>query len=285
VRLESEHAPTVLFLLAATLALVGTAPTIAVGAGTVTALVGAWLVSAAIHRWQVLRSEHRLFAPRRILQGRATFPGLLQALTLLVDGSAGLVALGAGIGGPFGELTAPIPEHLVVGQPDGGEGTDDASIRSDLERVVEGMRALSPTREPLSTAGYVAHRWYQETLMYGGQFEVPNMDETIELQRLRRDVAGLEAYRSEVERFDTEWIAQQFSAPPGSVYRLFFQERGAFRVIFRPLRFTVLDIVTYGRRALLLLIPFIVLAVSIRLPYRGLLGTVGAASRSERQVL
>ncbi|MEX2444891.1 MAG: hypothetical protein WD492_14925 [Alkalispirochaeta sp.] len=283
VRLEPDHAPAILFLLSAMVALVATAPTTTSGGGAVAALVGTWAVSVAVHRRNVRRSDHTLFSPRRILQGRVTLPGLLPALSLVVAGSAGLIALGAGLGGPSGGLTAPMPEHLPVGQPVSSRASGDPEDREDLERIVEGIRAISPVDEPLSTAGYLAHRWYQETLMYGGRYEVPKTNEAVELQRLRRDEGRLEAYQSEVERFDEEWIARQFSSPPGTAYRLFIRERGAFRITFQPLRFAVVDINTYGRRALLLLIPFITLALSIRLPYRGVLGTVGAVSRSARQ--
>ncbi|MFW5694135.1 MAG: hypothetical protein ACOCYB_03130 [Alkalispirochaeta sp.] len=285
VRWEREHAVALLFLLSATAALVATAPSTRAALGVAAALVGVWAMAVTGHRRSVLRSEHRLFAPRRILRGRVSLPGLLPALSLLVAGSAGLIALSAGLGAPSRELTAPVPEHLAVGQPVGGPAPGLPPAMDDLERIIAGMRALSPVDTPLSTAGYVAHRWYQETLMYGGQYQVPEMGHTIELQRLRREADELQAYRTEMERFDEEWISQQFSTPPGSAYRLFLQERGAFQVRFQPLRFAMIDLVVYGRRALLLLIPFVTLGLSIRLPYRGVLGTVGAASRSERQEL
>ncbi|MFO8042505.1 MAG: hypothetical protein R6U25_04815 [Alkalispirochaeta sp.] len=282
-RLEREHAPALILLLAAGAALVATAPTLASGGGVMAALVGIWSVEVATHRWRVRRSEHPLFAPRRILRARVTFPGLLPALSIGAAGSVALLTLGMILGGPVGELSAPVPEHLAVGQPAGERAAHHVEANEDLERIVEGMRALSPVDEPLSTAGYVAHRWYQETLIYGGRYEVPSLDQALELQRLRRGPTGLEAYQSEVGRFNQEWISQQFSTPPGSAYRLFIEERGAFRIRFQPLRFAVVDVLTYGRRAGLLLIPFIALVVGIRLPYRGLLGTVGTVSRSERQ--
>ncbi|MFW5827867.1 MAG: hypothetical protein ACOCU4_07235 [Alkalispirochaeta sp.] len=284
-RWDREHTPALLFLVAATIGLLATAPTARSAAGVMGALVGVWALSAAVHRRNVLRSEHRLFAPRRILRGRVTFPGLVPGLTVLVAGSAVLIALNAGRGALSSGTTAPVPEHLAVGQPVIGSGAEAMSAEGDVERIVEGMRTLSPEDTPLSTAGYVAHRWYQETLLYGGRYEVPEMNEGIALQRLRRESGGLEAYRSEVTRFDEEWISRQFDAPTGSAYRFFFQERGAFQVTFQPLRLPVLDVLLYGRRAILLLIPFITLGLSIRLPYRGVLGTVGAASRSERQEL
>jgi len=284
-RWEREHVPALLFLVAATVSLMATAPTVRTAVGVMGALGGVWAVTASAHRRNVLRSEHRLFAPRRILRGRVTFPGLLPGLSVLVAGSAVLIALSVGWGAPSSGTTAPIPEHLAVGQPVSLSSPADPSGGEDVERIVEGMRTLSPVDTPLSTAGYVAHRWYQETLLYGGRYEVPEMNESIALQRLRREAGGLEAYRSEVERFDGEWISRQFATPPGSAYRLFFRERGAFQVTFQPLRFAALDVTRYGRRAILLLIPFITLGLSIRLPYRGVLGTVGAASRSERQEL
>lgn len=283
VRLEQEHVPALILLVAACTAMVATAPTPSSGGGVMAALVGIWSVGVAAHRWRVRRSEHPLFAPRRILRARVTFPGLLPALSIGVAGSAALLTIGTILGGPVGELSAPVPEHLAVGQPSGERAEHHEEADEDLERIVEGMRALSPVDEPLSTAGYLAHRWYQETLIYGGRYEVPGLNQVLELQRLRRGPTGLEAYQSEVGRFNQEWISRQFSTPPGSAYRLFIEERGAFRIRFQPLRFAVVDMLTYGRRVGLLLIPFIALAVGIRLPYRGLLGTVGTVSRSERQ--
>ncbi|HKK49196.1 MAG TPA: hypothetical protein VJ932_08870, partial [Alkalispirochaeta sp.] len=273
-----------LFVVATTVGLLATAPMVGTAVATVGALAGVWAVAASTHRRSVLRSEHRLFAPRRILRGRVAFPGLLPGLSVLVAGSAVLIVLSIGRGSPSSGAIAPVPEHLAVGQPSSVSlGTPTAT--EDVERMVAGMRTLSPVNAPLSTAGYVAHRWYQETLLYGGRYEVPEVNHVIELQQLRRESGGLEAYRSEVERFDEEWILQQFSTAPGSAYRLFYRERGAFQVTFQPVQFTALDVTRYGRRAMLLLIPFITLALSIRLPYRGVLGTVGAASRSERQGL
>jgi hypothetical protein len=243
---------------------------------TVIALAALSAVGVFLHARRVERSEHPLFAPRPILRSRVEFPGIGGSLLLLVVFSIGLVMIENGTGGYSGAVTVPVPEHTALGQI----GENQESSRSIL---VEGIRSMDPTVDPLSTAGYLAHRWYQDTLAFGGTYEVPHADAAIELQRLRRGEAGLEAYRDVVRRFDAEWIGQRFAPTQPSAYRLFLEEAGAFRVVREPVAIHSVDIRRYLTTMVLLLLPFVALSLGMRLPYRGLLGTVGAASRSQRQ--
>jgi hypothetical protein len=243
---------------------------------TVIALTALSAAGVIFHARRVERSEHPLFAPRPILRSRVEFPGIGGALVLLVVFSIGMVLIGNGTGRPLGGVTVPVPEHTALGQIAGsGESSGPA--------LVEGIRSMNPAVDPLSTAGYLAHRWYQDSLAFGGTFEVPEANAAVELQRLRRGEAGLEAYRDVVRRFDGEWIGQRFRPSQAAAYRLFVEEEGAFRVVREPVALHAVDIRHYLFTMVLLLLPFVALSLGMRLPYRGLLGTVGAASRSQRQ--
>jgi hypothetical protein len=283
-RLDREQVPAAVFLVMAVLGGLAAAvhrSHVAPGSVfsfllTVVALASLSAVGLFLHARRVERSEHPLFAPRPILRSRIEFPGIGGALGLLVVFSAGMVLIGNGSGHSLGTVTVPVPEHTALGQI---EGSDESSGPA----LVEGIRSMDPAVDPLSTAGYLAHRWYQDTLAFGGTYEVPEGNAPIELQRLRRGDAGLEAYLEEVRRFDAEWIAQRFTPSQPTAYRLFVEEEGAFRVIREPVALHAVDIRYYLATMVLLLFPFVALSLGMRLPYRGLLGTVGAASRSQRQ--
>ena len=298
---EREQMPSLVLLVASVVVVVVTmiidvprstdAPIAAAGSTTVAALGALVVLSGwafALQALRVGRSEHRLFAPRPILRGKASFSGLVPTASLLVVAvvAGSLVASASGL---TTDTPIPMPEHLPLGQPrdaGSGDGRSEDAQRAAAARLVEGLRSTSPSEEPLSTAGYIAHRWYQSSLMFGGAYEVPRLGASILMQRLRRgDGGSLEAYQEEVRRFDTAWLISQFDAPEGTAYRLFVRERGAFRVVEASPGLPSVSAARLAVDLILLLVPFITLTVTMRLPYRGLLGTVGAASRSERHGL
>ena len=277
VRIEREQVPALVFLVLAAIGAVALPAERRAAVLIVVAMVLVWAWVVLIHALRIDRSEHPLFAPRPILRTRVTFPGLIPALIVVASASVAFVLAGTGTV-PAGTPTVPVPEHLAVGQ----QPTRDPGEASAL---VEGLRSVSATAEPLSTAGYLAHRWYQDTLLYGGTFRVPSLGDRITIQRLRREGAGLSAYREPVREFGPQWVAEQFREPQGTAYTLFTQEEGAFRVVRTPLQLTVVSPTGTMRRLAMLILPLLALASGMRLPYRGLLGTVGAASRSERHEL
>jgi hypothetical protein len=228
----------------------------------VVALLSLWIVATTLHYRRLHGREHRLFAPVPLLQRPGALPGLAGSVTAVVVGVAALVFVQGRL--PQ-DLSVPVPHRQAV-------FSAEALGEKEIPELLGGLRRLSPKAEPLSTTGYLAHRWYQSTLMFGGAYELPPLNETIELQRLRREPQGLVAWTQEVERFDHEWVTRQFSPPPGSVYRLFVQEQGAFRIVWEGG-----DRVP-GRQTDRLVRPS---EPPSRLPYRGLLGTVGTAPRSE----
>lgn len=236
-----------------------------------------WGMVVLFHARRVLRSEHRLFAPRRILRTAVSFPGLIPSLVLTVL-IVVAVAITPGLTASDAPVV-PVPEHLPVGQR-------SVQDRDSVVGLIEGLRSVPPEEEPLSTAGFLAHRWYQDTLVYGGQYRLPDLDTPLTIQRLRRDGGRLVAYDDEVARFSDEWIVAQFTDVPGSVYRLFVLETGAFRLV-RTAAVSVAPPEPFEavRALALLVVPLLALAAGMRLPSRGLLGTVGAASRSERHEL
>ena len=228
----------------------------------VVTLLALWVVATTLHYRRLQGREHRLFAPVPLLRRPGSLPGLAGSVAAVVVGVAALVVVQGRL--PR-DLTIPVPHHQAV-------FSADVPGAEEIPELLSGLRGVSPKADPLSTAGYVAHRWYQSTLMFGGAYELPPLNETIDLQRLRREPQGLVAWTQEVERFDHEWVARQFSPPQGSVYRLFVREQGAFRIVWeggdRIIREQTDRLVGPSEPP-------------SRLPYRGLLGTVGTAPRSE----
>ncbi|MCG8477872.1 MAG: hypothetical protein MI724_02165, partial [Spirochaetales bacterium] len=136
--------------------------------------------------------------------------------------------------------------------------------------------------EPLSTSGFLAHRWFQQSMLFGGAFEVPSIDDDVALMRFRRDAGSLSAWYESMVVFDRQWVLSQFDASHTGVYRLFVEELGAFDIVWESV---TIPSVTPGyvmRLLLLLVIAHLPVFVSMRLPYRSLLDTVVPASRSER---
>jgi hypothetical protein len=240
------------------------------------------LVTAEIVR--LSRSEHRLFSPRPILGSpwrprRAQpeiFPGLVGAIIVLVVTSGGFLLFDAGSFRGGGGVFIPQPEHDLL------ETTSIAGAE-DARNLLRGLSGTDVLRHPLSVAGFFAHRRFQDSLVYGGTFEIPRPEEVVTLRRFRREDNRIVDWQEERLRFGASWVLDQYENPPGTAYDLFVEEGGMFTIVrtrlATPLASTELML---AQIALVFLVVFPVL-LRIRLPYRGALGTVAVASRSERR--
>ncbi|TVR67445.1 MAG: hypothetical protein EA427_13735 [Spirochaetaceae bacterium] len=214
-------------------------------------------------------TEHRLFIPRSILgEDRIVRPprwALLLTGTVLLAAHAAIIGLV-----PPGDLTLPVPHRVM----------DEETVAS---RVLEEARLVLSEDYPLSTAGYLAHRRYQESLLFGGTFTVPAMDEVVALVRFARDGGRIRDFHEPVLTFDGEWVYRQLSPEPHSAYHLVVHE-GSFLVFTRN---SLTRKTLSPERLFFLLFVVIVgfgpLMYGLRLPYRSRIGTVGLASRSASQ--
>lgn len=245
------------------------------------ALGGVTIVWHLVHRDQIRSSEHRLFAPRPILErafgnrehGSPLIGGVPWAVGALLVALA-VVFLVSDKAGESETLMLPIPEHFAV-EP-GPETAMD-----DYRALVEAARSILPRTEPLSTAGFFAHRWYQEGLVYGAEFRLPDYGEAVTLEHFIETEDGIRSTPERVITFDEAWIEEQIEWGAHGVYRIVIEEGGVFVVRPGPVRVTMLD----PRRTVQLLaaILFSVAPLAIGLRTRGVLGTVKAVSMREQQ--
>ncbi len=237
-------------------------------------LILVWAAAVMFQNVRVRRSEHPLFAPRSILPDRATFPGAVWAFGMTVVSLAAIAVVSDGQR-PLDDLIVPVPAHHALAQQVPRQG-------EDVDRLLEVISSSSAVEEPLSTSGFLAHRWFQQSMLFGGTFEVPSIGQGVTLMRFRRDQGTLSSWHESMVVFDRQWVLSQFAEGHTGVYRLFVEERGAFDIVWESM---TIPSVTPGyvvRLILLLVIAHLPVFVSMRLPYRGLLDTVVPASRSER---
>lgn len=214
--------------------------------------------------------EHRLFIPRPILPDRrfATPPRALMISSALLLLAAPVLVVRLI---PPDDLVLPVPHRILESE-------------TVAARVLEEARLALSEDSPLSTAGYLAHRRYQESLLFGGSFSVPAMDEVVALVRFARAEGRIRDFYEPMITFDGDWVYRQLSPEPWSAYHLVVQE-GAFLVFTTR---TLTRNVPPPGRLLYLFFPIIVgfgpLMHGLRLPYRSRIGTVGFAPRRASQV-
>jgi hypothetical protein len=89
----------------------------------------------------------------------------------------------------------------------------------ELERIwaERGLRASGSEKRLPDLADYLAHRAYQEGLLYGREYEFPRRDETVELTRFRHEPDGsYSSFTEPVLTYDGAWVDQSLrEAPPG----------------------------------------------------------------------
>lgn len=265
--LERGHVAAFVLLVAGGAVFVALASDLLQTSLVILALGGLLTAVVAAHLRRVHRSEHRLFTPRSILRSPTRFPGLVPALVLMLLAGAGLPLLETGFAGQT-DYEIPVPARWRA-----------AASPAALLRTLDADEARET---PLSTAGFVAHRWFHSTLLYGGEYRLPTAGEAVTLQRLRREEGRLSAFQEEVLRYDRSWLSAVYRDSARGAYRLFTEEPGAFSLGYRQRVVSGLDRRRHLNRLALLALPLAPLMLGMRLPYRGVLGTVGAPSRSQR---
>ncbi len=221
---------------------------------------------------RVQRHEHRLFWPRPILTTGAStecVPPRTEVLLTSVFLVVVLLSLLLPVN-PASDVILPTPTHYS------DNATDPALLLTELSLV-------PLERKPLSSAGYVAHRRYQETMLYGGVFAVPRDAEVLELTRFSRQDGRLQAFGEEVFAFDASWLESIFDPDPQFVYVLFADEQGVFAVAPQPDTGTQVSPSAVPILLLAILLVLGALLISIRLPYRSGIDTVGAVLGRGRQ--
>lgn len=243
-----------------------------------------------VHRRRVHDSEHPFFQPRPILPRARRVPaGAIPARSVLVVAAVLLLTLVAVLvsdrlfAAPAAETIVPVPEYAELAPDDalatGPVASDPESGASILTRA----SAISPQRRPLSTAGFVAHRWYQDTLVWGGQYRVPAPGEAAAIYRYERSADGLTARLEPQVVADERWLATLSDAGRTSLYRVFLEEGGVFSVVAQPFAVAGPAPGLLMRLALIVLSVPLLLASIERLPKVGAVGTVQAARRVRQQ--
>ncbi|SIP89109.1 hypothetical protein SAMN05920897_101156 [Alkalispirochaeta americana] len=240
-----------------------------------------WLLSFFVGVWREDRREHRLFISRQILAGRpparpvvfriAAGGALLAVLAvpLLLSLAEGPRAVSSAPASGTGGLVIPVPWQVPKGDQD--MSWDEQVLSVGLKRP--------PGEYPLSIAGYLAHRRYQQSLLYGGDFSVPDLGERIELTRFTREEGRIMDFPETRLVFDLAWLEAQFEPSPQSVYRLFTSEGTRTMIAHRELKLRPVLEARAGWAFLAFLAGGLALVGGMRLPYRSRLGTVGLASR------
>ncbi len=247
------------------------------------AIAGLYGLSLEVARLRYRRREHRLFSPRPILEEpwrerrplTKVFPGLVVSVFFLAGALIGIHFLSRG--GLFeGDVFVPVPEHRIF-EP--GPVTS-ADVGSELLAMLSPDDAYS---SPLSVAGFLAHRRFQSSVLFDGEYAVPLPDESVQLQRFRRNDGRIETWEEEQIRFDGEWVYRQYEGTEETVYNLFVREGGLFTVVWDRLYVVNLPPELVLVQLILLFGVLFPVLVPIRLPYRNGIGTVAVASRSERR--
>lgn len=168
-------------------------------------------------------SEHRPFVPVSIIGGsvsevvgrswaRLALPAL--ALLLVVPPLLDAIV-------PGGAGARP------VAQPVRGGGLGSDALRSLWHG--EERRSLP------DLADYLAHRAFQEGLVYGRSHGFPETDETVEITRFREQPDGsYSSYREAVLVYDDEWVSQALESAPRGIARMLIDLGSAAGVVLSP---------------------------------------------------
>lgn len=266
-----------------------------------------WLLAFFVGAWRGARREHPVFIPRPILPGRGAPRGVALRVTA---GGVILLALavplilpvldGAGRFSPptgsllgnslfagqvrsprEGALVIPVPSQL----PGGTEGISWGDSGNDQNlvwawQVFALAQEFPPGEHPLSVAGYLAHRRYQQSLLYGGDFSVPEPGDRIEITRFTREGGRVLDFSETRLVFDQGWLEAQRVPPARSVYGLFTLEGPQTVIAPRELTLRPVPHDRAGWAFLAFLAGLAVLVCGMRLPYGSRLGTVGLALRN-----
>ncbi len=247
------------------------------------ALVAALLLITVLwhlsHRARIRRSEHRLFSPRPILARSVWRKRGLSPLAAGVPWVTGALLISLGIVMAWSDFSddgvlIPQPEHLAI-EPSLTEAGPN------YPAVIAAIESVNPRVDPLSTAGFIAHRWYQEGMLYGAEYTIPRYEENLTLTRYVEADGTIRSRQEIVASFNTQWLATQQTLTQHGVYQIIVDEGGLFVVRQKPVHLSVLS----ARRAveLFAIVLFSILPLVFVLRSRSTLGTVMTNPIREQQ--
>lgn len=165
------------------------------------------VISRAAARRDASSVARRAILPRPILPRRAPEADLRRVLLPLVASGVALLA---------GQL---VVAYIRPGAAD----TAASGLMVPTPIYLEAADALAgdPIAEPLSTAGYLAHRFFQQGIVYGADYRLPKLGEDLGIRRFRATDRGLAAFREQKLAIDASWMQHQLGNAVGGVYTLF----------------------------------------------------------------
>ena len=184
-----------------TLAALSGDPRIVVG---VVAYAGGLAALRIVGRAAAQRSSRNVILPRPILPRRAPEADLRRVVLPLL---ASALAIGSG--------------QLMVTRAGAGDRAATASGPRVPTPVYLETVGGDPIDAPLSTAGYLAHRFFQQGIVYGAVYRLPTLGEDLGIRRFRATDRGLAAFREPKLAIDASWMQRQLNGTVGGLYALF----------------------------------------------------------------
>ncbi|MFP4329129.1 MAG: hypothetical protein ACLFP6_00270 [Spirochaetaceae bacterium] len=172
------------------------------GGATLLLAASAFILTLLTDYLRYASFEHHPFTSVRILTRRYGAPPPGPGMGGILWGAGGLLALLAVAVMVPPVQTAPVPAPT---EPLGGSVTYPA-----LNRVFD------PVAELPTLAGYVAHRAFQETILYGGEYRMPEEGEEVSLATYDLLEGRLVERREVILTFDQQWLDGVLSS--GSEY-------------------------------------------------------------------
>jgi hypothetical protein len=219
--------------------------------------------------------DHRPFEPVSIIAG---------GTGRFVDGRWARVAL---LLLPLVLLAPPILDVVV---PAGAVARPVPRPVGDADLGYDGLSALwmagGDERLP-DLADYLAHRAYQEGLVYGREYGFPVLDERVELSRVREEPDGsYSSYRETQFAYDAEWVEHALEVAPAGIARLLVGLGYAAGVVLSPsdaLYSGYSQLIQHLAYVVLVLAPFLFAALPWARPTRTR-GSIPELARRRRQV-
>ena len=192
------------------------------------------------------RRSRGVILPRPILPRRAPEADLRRvALPLIVSA----LVLGSG--------------QLMVTRVDSGSGP-----RVPTPLYLETLGG-DPIDAPLSTAGYLAHRFFQQGIVYGADYRLPTLGEDLGIRRFRATDRGLTAFHEPKLAIDASWMQRQLNGTVGGLYALFTGTDRPFVVHSAPLRRPSRNDRIGAAAASIVLAVFALTVLAVRVSLRG----------------
>ena len=230
-------------------------------------------VVAGVHLRTSLRAstaDHRLFIPVSLRPQSGATDHRVAARASVVLGVIAVVTVAvASLDGFGGRPSMPQPLRRA-----------DAPVSFESVREVWSRSGALPT-----LADYVAHRAFQEGMMYGREYGLPAPGEELTLSRFQRVDGALTRQAEVVLAYDAQWLDATVASIDGSnVAHLFVTHGGPVGVEMRPtpgLYSSLSHLLQNSALILLVLLPFLVAQGYLR--PRARQGVSYVALRAQRQ--